>query len=54
MTLRVRLRNGWMSFTEASRLFECVSKLQDAEILFESADDLHANWKAFRREACRH
>jgi hypothetical protein len=43
-----------MSLTEASHLFECLSQLQDAEVRFGAADDLHANWKSFRREACRH
>jgi hypothetical protein len=43
-----------MSLAEASRLFECVSELQDTEVLLGAADDLHANWKSFRREASRH
>src|SRR4029453_4731442 len=49
-----RLRNGRMSLTEASHTFKRVSKLQDAEVLFGAADDLHANGKSFRRKACRH
>ena len=48
------LRDGRMSLTEAGHLFECVSQLQDAEVLFGAADDLDANRKSFRREACRH
>src|SRR4051812_26371843 len=43
-----------MSLTEAGRLLECVSKLQDAEVLFVAADDLDAYRKSFWREACRH
>src|SRR5712691_7061249 len=42
------------ALTEASRLFERVRHLQDAEVFFVAADDLHSNRKSFGREASRH
>ena len=53
-TLARHLHNNGALLTEASRLFERVRDLQDAEVLFIAADDLHANRKSFRREAARH
>jgi hypothetical protein len=51
---RRALRDGWTPLPEAGRLFECVSKLQDAEVFVGAADDLHAYGKAVRGEARRH
>src|SRR5260370_27252349 len=53
-TRRVSLRNGRMLLTEASRLFERVRHLQDAEVLLVAAHDLHAHWKSLWRETARH
>src|ERR1700682_6538771 len=50
----MHLRNGRVRLTEASRLFERVRHLQDAEIFFVAADDLHSNRESFGREASRH
>ena len=48
------LRDGRTPLAEAGRLLECVSQLQDAEVRLGAADDLDANRKSFRREACGH
>ena len=48
------LRNARALLAESSRLFERVRHLQDAEIFFVAADDLHAYRKSFRRETSRH
>jgi hypothetical protein len=43
-----------MSFTEIGCLFKCVRELQDAEILFITANNLQADGKPFGRIAGRH
>src|SRR5271155_4923242 len=47
-------RDGGVFLAEASRLFESVRHLQDAEVLLVAADDLQADRKTFRCETCRH